>query len=73
MAVSARRFGSLLAVLTVAAGVLGAGSNADISLRLRVPAGWLDTAGSYPVLTGSLVVASATLLLVPVLLVFERR
>ena len=68
-----RLLGSLLAVLVVSAGTLGVESGAGVPLRLRVPAGWLDTAGSYPGIAMSLVVASATLLLVPVLLLFDRR
>ena len=68
-----RLLGSLLAVLVVSAGTLGVESGAGVPLRLRVPAGWLDTASSYPMMATSLVVASATLLLVPVLLPFDRR
>ena len=67
-AISVRLFGSLLAVLAVSAEAVGDG----LGVPLRVPVRWLDTAGSYSVLAGSLVVASATPLLVPVLL-FDRR
>ena len=72
MAVPARILGSLLVAAATVAGLFEAESSPDFPFRPGMLVGWLEAAGSYPVLSTSLVIASATLLVMPVVLLFGR-
>ena len=72
MAVPARILGSLLVAAATVAGLFEAESGPDVPFRPGMLVGWLEAAGSYPVMSTSLVVASATLLVMPVVLLFGR-
>ena len=72
MAVPARILGSLLVAAATVTGLFEAESGPDFPFRPGMLVGWLEAAGSYPVLSTSLVIASATLLVMPVVLLFGR-
>ena len=70
MAVPARILGSLLVAAATVTGLFEAESGPDFAFRPGMLVGWLEAAGSYPVMSTSLVIASATLLVMPVVLLF---
>ena len=72
MAVPARILGSLLVAAATVAGLFEAESGLELAFRPGMLVGWLEAAGSYPVMSTSLVIASATLLVMPVVLLFGR-
>ena len=72
MVVSARILGSLLVAAATVTGLFEAESGPEFAFRPGMLVGWLEAAGSYPVLSTSLVIASATLLVMPVVLLFGR-
>ena len=72
MVVSARILGSLLVAAATVTGLFEAESGPEFAFRPGMLVGWLEAAGSYPVMSTSLVVASATLLVMPVVLLFGR-
>ena len=72
MVVSARILGSLLVAAATVTGLFEAESGPEFAFRPEMLVGWLEAAGSYPVMSTSLVIASATLLVMPVVLLFGR-
>ena len=72
MAVPARILGSLLVAAATVTGLFEAESGPEFAFRPGMLVGWLEAAGSYPVMSTSLVIASATLLVMPVVLLFGR-
>ena len=72
MVVPARVLGSLLVAVATVTGLFEAESGPEFAFRPGMLVGWLEAAGSYPVLSTSLVIASATLLVMPVVLLFGR-
>jgi len=72
MVVSARILGSLLVAAATVTGLFEAESGPEFAFRPGMLVGWLEAAGSYPVMSTSLVIASATLLVMPVVLLFGR-
>ena len=72
MAVPARILGSLLVAAATVTGLFEAESGPEFAFRPGMLVGWLEAAGSYPVLSTSLVIASTTLLVIPVVLLFGR-
>ena len=72
MAVPARVLGSLLVAAATVTGLFEAESGPDFAFQPGMFVGWLEAAGSYPVMSTSLVIASATLLVMPVVLLFGR-
>jgi hypothetical protein len=72
MVVPARVLGSLLVAVATVTGLFEAESGPEFAFRPGMLVGWLEAAGSYPVMSTSLVIASATLLVMPVVLLFGR-
>jgi NAD-dependent oxidoreductase involved in siderophore biosynthesis len=72
MVPSVRQFGSLCLLATVA-GVAVHRTGLDVLARVRAPDGWLDVAGTYPVLSSMLLVASGLVLTAPLVLLLESH